>query len=131
MDLSLFQKEKQLNNKPITVVDIGCGPFKLFKVLNENSLALNYIGIEPRENFVEAATERYNSMNNFQIIKGYAQEIIPNINQKIDIFTGLDCFEHIPEYIVPTLLRSISAKSPKIFACSVHNNNSLFTQYLD
>lgn len=58
-------------------------------------------------------------MSNFKIIKGCAEEIIPNINQKIDIFTGLESFEHIPEYIVPTLLRSISAKSPKIFACSV------------
>ena len=58
-------------------------------------------------------------MNNFQIIKGLAEEVIPNIEQKVDIFTGLESFEHIPEYIVPTLLKSISAKTPKIFACSV------------
>ena len=118
--LSIFKKlSRELNNKQITVVDIGCGTCKLFKVLNENSVSINYIGIEPRGDFVKTSIERYNSMSNFQIIKGFAEEIIPNINQKIDIITGLESFEHIPEYIVPSLLRSISAKSPKIFACSV------------
>ena len=58
-------------------------------------------------------------MNNFQIIKGNAEEIIPNIKEKIDIFTALESFEHIPEYLVPEILRSISAKDPKFLACSV------------
>ena len=118
--LSVFKKlSREINNRQITVVDIGCGTCKLFEVLNENYLSINYIGIEPRGDFVETSIERYNSMSNFKIIKGCAEAIIPNINEKIDVFTGLESFEHIPEYIVPTLLRSISAKSPKIFACSV------------
>ena len=118
--LSIFKKlSEEVTNRKITVVDIGCGTCKLFKVLNENSVSIDYIGIEPNGEFVELSNERYGSMSNFKIIKGWAEEIIPNINEKIDIFTGLEAFEHIPEYIVPTLLRSISAKSPKIFACSV------------
>ena len=118
--LSIFRKlYKEVDFRTITVVDVGCGPCKLFKVLSENGLPINYIGIEPNEDFVEASIKRYNSMNNFQIIKGRAEDIIPNIDQKIDIFTGLESFEHIPEYLVPIILRAISAKRPKIFACSV------------
>ncbi len=118
--LSIFKKlSKELNHKTITVVDIGCGPCKLFKILSDNSLPINYIGIEPHDEFVETSIKRYGEMKNFQIIKGVAEEIIPKLDQKIDIFTGLESFEHIPEYLVPNLLRCISAKNPKIFACSV------------
>ena len=118
--LSIFRKlSKEVNNKPITVVDIGCGTCKLFKVLSENSISINYFGIEPDESFVETSNARYNSMHNFKIIKGTAEEIIPNIEQKVDIFTALESFEHIPEYLIPKILRSISAKHPKILACSV------------
>ena len=118
--MSIFKRlAKDVNYRTITVVDIGCGTSKLFKVLSENSLPINYIGIEPNEYFVETSNKRYDSMNNFQIINGRAEDIIPIIDQKIDIFTGLESFGHIPEYLVPTILRSISAKKPKIFACSV------------
>ena len=57
--LSIFRKlAKEVNNKTITVVDIGCGPCKLFKILNENSLPINYIGIEPKEEFVRPSIQR-------------------------------------------------------------------------
>ena len=67
--LSIFRKlYKEVNFKTITVVDVGCGPCKLFKVLSENGLPINYIGIEPRNDFVEASIKRYNSMHNFTIL---------------------------------------------------------------
>ena len=49
----------KVNNRQITVVDIGCGTCKLFQVLIENSLSINYIGIEPRGDFVETSIKRY------------------------------------------------------------------------
>ncbi len=118
--LSIFKKlAKEVNYKPITVVDIGCGTCKLFQVLNETSLLINYIGIDINENYLDLAYKRYSGIENFQIIKGSAEEIIPNLDQKIDIFTALESLEHIPEYLVPYLLRCISKKNPKILACSV------------
>lgn len=118
--LSVFRNlAKEAKNRPITVVDIGCGTCKLFKVLSENSISINYFGIEPNQLFVETSNKRYQSMHNFTIIKGNAEEIIPTIKQKIDIFIALETFEHIPEYLIPKILRSISAKRPKILACSV------------
>ncbi len=118
--LSIFKNLlEEVDNNQITVVDVGCGTCKLFKILSESSLSINYIGIEPNDEFVETAIQRYDKWKNFQIIRGRAEEVIPNINQKIDIFTALESFEHIPEYIVPILLRDISAKQPKVFACSV------------
>ena len=58
-------------------------------------------------------------MNNFKIVKGTAEEIIPNLKQKIDIFTALESFAHIPEYLIPKILRSILAKRPEVLSCSV------------
>jgi len=109
----------EAQNRKITIVDIGCGTCKVFEILSKNLIAINYIGIEPSDEFVNTAFKRYGERKNFKIIKGYAQEIIPTIQEKIDIFVALESFEHIPEYLVPNLLRSISAKNPKIFACSV------------
>ena len=41
--LSIFrQLAKETNNKTITVVDIGCGTCKLFKVLNDNSISISW-----------------------------------------------------------------------------------------
>lgn len=118
--LSIFENlSKEKNNKPITVVDIGCGTCKLFHILNKSSLKINYIGIDINEKYLQTASKRYSGIKNFEIIKGSAEKIIPNIDQKIDIFTALESFEHIPEYIVPYLLRCISEKKPKILACSV------------
>ena len=42
-----------------------------------------FLGIEPDELFVEASNKRYKSMNNFKIVKGTAEEIIPNLNKKL------------------------------------------------
>ena len=118
--LSVFNNlVNEINDRPITVVDIGCGPCKLFKILNENKFRINYIGIDKKDEHVDASIRRYGEMKNFKYIKGLAEEIIPNIDQNIDIITALETFEHIPEFLVPSLLRCIAEKKPKIFACSV------------
>ena len=44
---------------------------------------INYFGIEPNELFVETSNKRYKSMNNFKIFKGTAEEIIPNLEEKL------------------------------------------------
>ena len=49
-----------------------------------------YIGIDPNKVFIETAIERYSSMSNFKIIKGCAEEIIPNINL-ISFEGGSEC----------------------------------------
>ena len=118
--LSVFEElSRKKTDSPIKVVDIGCGTCNLFKLLKDNSYLIDYIGIEPNEDFANCAIKRYGHNNNFKIIKGFAQEVIPQIDSNVDIFTALESLEHIPEFIVPQILLNISKKNPSIFACSV------------
>ena len=61
-----FREKFPIIDKPITILDIGCGTAKLFNVLNEE-FKIHYTGVELREDFIAAANERYGEHKNFEI----------------------------------------------------------------
>ena len=118
--LNIFRSLKDDINesRPIKVVDIGCGTGNLYKLLSEKGFNIDYIGIEPTENFSSYCISKYGKNPDFKLIKGMAENIINDI-EGVDIYIALETFEHIPEHIVTQLLQMISKKQPRILACSV------------
>ena len=116
--LKVFEELSASNNgNPIKVVEIGCAHAKLYSLLNDR-FKIDYIGIEPHDEFVKAAEERYKSKSNFQIIHDNAEKQLNKIND-VDIVVALETFEHIPENIVVRIVEEISRIKPKLFVCSV------------
>lgn len=111
--------KKDNKNKKIVIVDIGCGTCKLFETLQNQNLIFEYIGVEPLDEFVEIAQKRYGKYKNFSILHSFIEESMDLLPEKIDLVTAMETFEHIPEYLVPSILKSISEKNPKLIAISV------------
>jgi len=117
---SIIESLKKNNkDEKITIVDIGCGTCKLFGILQKQNLNFNYVGVEPLDEFVEVAKKRYGNFKNFSIIHSFIENSMNLLPEKIDLFTAMESFEHIPEYLVPSILKSISEKKPKLLAISV------------
>jgi len=76
-------------------LDIGCGPAYVFEDLRLRYPNLEYLGLEPKEEFCEAAVEKYGSDPRFKINKGFSQDFLDDIN-KVDVIIAFDCFEHMP-----------------------------------
>ena len=118
--LSVFKelRSELFNNNPIKVLDIGCGPCKLYETLKKEKIQINYIGIDSEKEFFDYGLETYGHNNDFNIINAKIEDVIDNYDD-IDIYTALESFEHMPEYKIPYLLNKISKKKPKLLACSV------------
>lgn len=106
-------------DKTIRVVDIGCAHAKTFGLLN-NRFRIEYVGIEPDPTSVTAAAERYGDCENFRIIKGIAEDYMPEIS-RADIVLALETLEHIPEHLVVRLVEYIAVARPRMFMCTVPN----------
>lgn len=51
---------------PIRILEIGCGPAKLYRILNEH-FPIEYLGCEIQAAFVDAARSRYGDQSNFKV----------------------------------------------------------------
>jgi SAM-dependent methyltransferase len=101
----------------IKILDIGCAYGKLYSVLN-NEFNINYIGIEPNQEFFEVAQKNFADNSNFTIFNSYAQDILDDI-KNIDIVISLETLEHIPESICVRIIEKIKNINPKFFIVSV------------
>jgi SAM-dependent methyltransferase len=116
--LGIFKKISQENGeKPVTIIDIGCGYANLFSVL-EGKFQINYTGIEIHPPFVEAARSRYSRHQNFKIINDDALHALPLLG-KADAVVALESLEHMPEHDVVRLVEAVAEIGPKYFICSV------------
>jgi SAM-dependent methyltransferase len=106
-----------ISERPITIVDIGCGDAKLYSLLNEK-FQIDYIGIEPNAVFIDVAKKRYQNQSNFKIIHDAAENQLDKIDDA-DIVVALETLEHILEHIVVRIVEQIAKKQPKLFVCSV------------
>lgn len=116
--LAVFDELAELiRDRPIQVVEIGCGYAKLFSLLNER-YKISYTGIDLTESRIKVANERYNSHSNFKAIQGSADVQLKKIDDA-DIVVALETLEHIPEHIVVRVVEEIARIRPKLFICSV------------
>lgn len=116
--VNVFDTFSQDNSdSPIKVVDIGCAHAKLFSVL-KSRFTIDYIGVEPYDEFARAARERYQGHTNFTIIQNSIESQIPSLGE-VDIVVALETMEHIRESSVVRIIEKIAAMRPKLFVCSV------------
>lgn len=118
--LGVFGKlAKNTNGRPIKVVELGCAHAKLYNLLNSR-FKIEYLGIEIRKEFAEAALARYGANLNFKLVQGSAteKEAMNGLGMP-DIVVALETLEHIPEHDVVRIVENIARLSPPLFVCSV------------
>lgn len=104
----------------LKIVDIGCGPAKTYEVLSELDIDFRYLGIEPRDDFVEIAEKRYGHVDNFQIVCDSIENNY-EVLMDVDLIIGLESFEHIHESIVVRLIENIGNSNFKYLYVTVPN----------
>lgn len=105
------------DQSPIRILEIGCGPAKLYSVLTE-FFPITYLGCEIHPAFVEAARSRHGDQPNFEI----TDQSITSGNVSLenwDIIVALETLEHIPEHDVVRLIEKIAKAHSGLFVCSV------------
>ena len=107
-------------NKKLTIVDIGCGPAKAYKVITNLDVDFTYLGIELREDFTALAKERYDTFDNFDIVCDSVENVFHVFNDA-DIIIGLESFEHIPESLVVRTIEAIGKSNFKHLYITVPN----------
>ena len=90
----LAQGINEKNDHKITILDLGCGPAYIFNELRDRIKNFEYIGVEIRDDFINAAKENFADDNRFTIIKSSADNYLSKIN-KVDFIISFDCFEHM------------------------------------
>jgi len=102
---------------PIRILDIGCGPGKLYGLLDQR-FPIDYLGCEIQPDFIETARSRYGHRPNFKLTdQSITSGAVPFSGY--DLITALETLEHIPEHDVVRLVEAIAAVRPALFICSV------------
>ena len=119
-NLKIIVRRISKEKRKLNIVDIGCGPAKVYKVLSQMNINFNYLGIEIRTDFVKLAEDRYSHNGNFNIINN-SVENVHNSFDDADLIIGLETFEHIPETIVVRTIEAITQSNCKYFYITVPN----------
>jgi SAM-dependent methyltransferase len=105
--------------RPLRVLEIGCGSAKLFGVLHPG-LSLDYLGIDVDPRFVSVARQRFGTFSNFKMIQGSAADAtVMAQGGRPDLVVALETLEHIRESDVAHIIEQISQLRPRRFVCSV------------
>ena len=80
--------------KKIKILDLGCGPAYIFNEISEKLVNFEYVGIEIRDDFINAANENFGHDERFSILKYDAVDYLKKIEQ-VDLIISFDCFEHM------------------------------------
>ena len=113
------QLSREVADRPIRVVDIGCAVAKSYALL-DGRYSIEYTGIDISSEFVETARRRYGDRPNFSIIQGSAADALDGMSG-IDVILALETLEHVPDDVVPVILDRVSSVRPRLFVCSVPN----------
>src|ERR1700733_1679313 len=103
--------------QPFRLLDIGCGPGKLYQVL-DSTFDLEYVGVELDPEFIEVLKLRYSGRKNCRIIGESITKVFDTLGN-FDVICALETFEHMPRAEVTALLDKIAARHVKLFFASV------------
>jgi SAM-dependent methyltransferase len=92
-------------NKKLKIVDVGCGKAKSYEIIKSLDVNFHYLGIEIREDLSEIAKELYGIFENFEIVCDNIENVFYTFDAA-DVIIGLECFDHISDYLV---LRTVEA----------------------
>jgi len=103
--------------QPFRLLDIGCGPGKLYQVLDAD-FDFEYVGVELDKRFIEALEARYSHKQNCRIVGESILTAIDSLGD-FDVICAMETLEHIPRAEVTALLDKIAARRPPMFFASV------------
>jgi SAM-dependent methyltransferase len=102
---------------PIRILEIGCGPGKLYGLLDV-CFPIDYCACEIDPAFVATARRRYGHRPNFKLTDQSITSGEVSLDS-YDVIVALETLEHIPEHEVVRLVELIAYARPKLFICSV------------
>jgi len=109
----------EVGDRPIRVIDVGCGYAKLFDAVN-GKFRVEYAGIELNAERAGVARRRYRHHDNFSIIHDSATDALMELSEdRVDVVASLETLEHIPEHEVVRIVERIAELRPRVFVCSV------------
>lgn len=104
-------------DRPLQVLDLGCGFGRLYDVLRQ-SFDAEYTGVDPQAGYLDKANERYGTDPAFRsFCVSAANPII--FDRKYDVVTALEAMEHIDGPTVVRIIEKIARARPRRFVCSV------------
>jgi hypothetical protein len=116
--LAVFEAvAREVDGRPIRVVDIGCAHAKLYSVLDAR-FDIDYTGIDPDPTLAATARARYGSRPNFTLLEASALDRVDRFGGA-DVVVALETLEHIPERDVVRLVEAVAQARPRRFVCSV------------
>lgn len=117
--LAVVSELSQALDRPLRILEIGCGQGKLFDALNRQ-FRIEYTGIDVEPAFVEAARGQFGHLKNFRAEPRSAQdtEFLLSIKRP-DVIFALETFEHIAEDDAVRVIEALARLKPQRFVCSV------------
>ena len=106
-------------NEPVKIIDVGCGVCEAYRVLENQNIPIDYIGIDNDSDKILIAKKRYKN-SNFKVLSGSIEQYFKLIREKHALI-GLESFEHIPEPIVTRLIETIPESDLKKIFITVPN----------
>lgn len=105
--------------QPFRLLDIGCGPGKLYRML-DSTFDIEYVGVELDLElpFVEVLKLRYSGRKNCRIVGESIMKVFDTLGD-FDVICALETLEHMPRADVSVLLDKIAARRVKLFFASV------------
>jgi 2-polyprenyl-3-methyl-5-hydroxy-6-metoxy-1,4-benzoquinol methylase len=104
-------------DRPLQVLDLGCGFGKLYDVLR-HPFRIEYTGVDPQADYLDTANERYGANPGFRSFCVSAADPII-FDRQYDVVTALETMEHIDGPTVVRIIERIAHASPRRFVCSV------------
>lgn len=86
-----------------TVVDYGCGAGRVTKFIAK--VAKRTIGTDISEKMIDRFRQRLGDTKNIELFVGSGKDLEPLKNDSVDIIYSLWVFQHIPERIVPQIIK--------------------------
>jgi len=115
----MSELSKEITNRPVKVMDIGCGPGTAVGTLVDG-FNVDYVGIDYDQTFIAAAQKKYGHKENCNFVLADAAD--RNLYQpgSADIVIALESFEHIPANRVVDIVEHIcTIVKPRVFLVTV------------
>ena len=107
-------------NRPINIIDIGCGSSKAYQEISSLGIKFNYKGIEIDKDFVKYSRRKFSKNKNYEIVHDDIKNHY-DILVNADLIIALESLEHIKENIVFRIIERISSGSFKYLYITVPN----------